>query len=174
MLWQIISKLKVCKACVKFGAAYGAFCGAVVGTLAVPLVGTLVGALIGTLFGVACGTVVGIAGSLLGERLGWCVAGLIGGLTPLLVLCDGLHLSDMREAGFANLAVITAPIGGLLGLVLSRALRSGRSVVPGVQKLAAVIHDATPRRVLTLHEQPAEVIPSPAPEGRGDEVTSLF
>src|SRR5207247_2292579 len=156
-------------ACMSFGAAYGAVGGAALGTLAAPVFGTLVGALIGAMCGAVGGAVAGITGSLVGARWGWGVAGLLGGLTPALLIPG---LSDLGEIGLGLIAVVTAPIGALLGWALSFALCFGSSPVPGVRKLAAIIHDATPApRMGGPPPHSTEVSPSTAPEGRGDEAS---
>src|SRR5947207_8848937 len=166
-MMRLAKKLRLWVACMSFGASYGAVCGAAVGTLAIPVLGTLGGALIGAICGAVCGAVAGITGSLVGARWGWGVAGLLGGLTPMFLLPG---LSDLGEGGLALIAVVTAPVGALLGWALSFALCFGSSPVPGVRKLAAIIHDAAPApRMGGPHPYSTEVSPSTAPEGRGDE-----
>jgi hypothetical protein len=77
------------------------------------------------------------------------------------------------EVPYASMAISAAGFlltGGLLGLAVGTAVESGRSSMPGVQRVARVIchvdsvgPSAGPDRLT------AEVIPSSTPEGRGDE-----
>jgi hypothetical protein len=63
-------------------------------------------------------------------------------------------------------------VGGLLGLAVGSAVTSGQSRVPGVQYVAQVVRDVSPPPPPKLAKRnSAEVIPSRAPEGRGDEAS---
>lgn len=68
-----------------------------------------------------------------------------------------------------SLAVLLT--GGFLGLSLATALHRGRSAVPGVTRLAAVITDGTrPIRPTRPNRVAGEVVPASVAVGRGDEV----
>jgi hypothetical protein len=66
--------------------------------------------------------------------------------------------------------LLPALIGGALGLAVGFGLRKGKSLLPGVRQLAAVLNDARPPARTVRHSSAtAEVTPSLAPVGRGDE-----
>lgn len=65
-------------------------------------------------------------------------------------------------------------IGGVVGLAVGCGLRAERSPLPGVRRLREVMQeDLTPRVRLLPAAIAAEVTPSPAPAGRGDEAASV-
>lgn len=134
--------------------------------------------LLGATTGALGGHFAGVSGRIIGYRTAWALAGLFfGGCMGLFDIptcrCGpGAH-SESTPLDLL-LIVISALIGGLIGLGIGNALHSRRSSWPGVQRLAAVIHDGHPPRSTPGSERAAsELAPAGAPEGRGDEAAPV-
>jgi hypothetical protein len=157
----IARRLKAFVACVLFGAVYGGVCGAT-------YAGILTrgeGIVIGGFFGGVMGCVSGAVGCLIGGPYGWCLAGVLGAISPWIMLgVPGLELGDF------DIVLAPALIGGALGIAVGRGLRKRKSRLPGVVKLATILDGARrPALVPKRPGAPTEVTPARAPEGRGDE-----
>jgi hypothetical protein len=174
-------KLKIVCACLALGSAYGAALGALDEALfltdpaGIPTA-ALDGAVCGAVFGALAGGISGVLGSLVGGILGWSVAAVFGSVSVAACLWHiAVTAQTWNHASFlwpqgALTALGVALIGSFLGLALDAGLESGRSAVPGVQRLAEIIRVSNPPRDnLQSRGQPTEVAPSGAPEGRGDE-----
>jgi Pentapeptide repeats (8 copies) len=149
-------RFKVFLACVVFGAGYGAAFGSVYGpVLWLPsgdgfLWAVENGAICGAALGAFGGGVTGFAGNIIGWRVGWVLAGGLGSAASAAcvwaVACIAAAWEPnqvFREKNLIDGALWCSGvilIGGLLGMALDRALRTGRSFVPGVQRLAATIN----------------------------------
>jgi hypothetical protein len=159
-------KVRVATHCAILGAAYGAAAGAVFGSLVLPVLGTVLGAWAGGGLGLICGFTAGLVGDLLERAPGWCVAGALGGLVPAaLFSSSGFTLDPVSSVLILAVPVLT---GCCLGIAIGSGLRTGKSAVPGVGRLAAVISEVK-RTDLSTGGVPTEVTPSAAPEGRGTE-----
>jgi hypothetical protein len=156
-LWR--GRLKVFLACVVFGAVYGAVFGSVYGPFYWPPSdnGVLWAVKGGTLCGAALGAfgsgVTGFAGNILGWRLGWTLTASLGSAAAAACVWAVTCIASawepnqvFRDRNLIEGAVWCAAViltGGLLGLALDHALRTGWSFVPGVQRLAAIIKGGT-------------------------------
>lgn len=191
------SKLVVWTACARLGSAYGAAFGALFGAYYLlsagntfnPLAGfqqlvitdifgvvlgiaivAAIGALSGTVLGAMGGCLAGFIGITLGRAGGWGVAGLLGG-----VALGAIWGAPSGRAPVVVGALMLGSIGGLLGAAVHAGLRTGRSAVPGVERLAAII-GATQSipRVIDSAATPHEVTPSLAPHGSGNETSPAY
>jgi uncharacterized protein YjbI with pentapeptide repeats len=200
-MWQTgVQRLKLWAACAAFGAAYGSVYGAVWQSIlwlpvGVPLwVSAAFGAIGGGVIGAIGGGVMGAVLLLVGKGLGWAAASVLGGLVPGLLLINlNLALPKLRlpnmdsywtrfEFAFIVLPAVTrfefafiifpAVVAAFLGIAIARALATGRSRVPGVQRLATVVSEVRSRQQDGSRPGfPAEVTPARPPAGRGDEAT---
>jgi hypothetical protein len=144
---RMVKTLVIIFMCVGYGFAYGAgagaTCGAIFGIL-FPLIGPVNGFVGGAYAGALCGTIgggiFGIVGSIIPGRAGWIPAGLLAGM-----IFPAWYWRFSAEAFWHPLLILIAMmsvfLGGILGLALNLALRRGNSMVPGVQRLAAIILD---------------------------------
>jgi hypothetical protein len=154
------ARMKVFWSCTLFGFVYGAAFGSLCElTLWLPsgrgaLSAVLGGAVDGALLGAFGGGVAGFVGNMIGWRIGWTLAGGFGSAAAaacvwtLICLAVGLEPDPpfVRDRNLTEGAIWCSGIilvGGLLGTALDRALRSGRSFLPGVQRLASVINHGT-------------------------------
>jgi hypothetical protein len=168
--------------CVVYGAAYAALCFAVSVRHSVSFIHIIENALAGAIAGAAGGFVASIVRNVTGRRLGWCLAGAVGGLTLGLVLmhCLASSVTDWYPDSFWELLYpfwsvlqTSVLIGAGLGLALDLGLWTGKSILPGAQRVAATAYPVSlPEAVETLLDS-SEVIPSAAPEGRGDEAVPM-
>jgi hypothetical protein len=176
MRW--VKRFRALPACAIFGLAYGAAAGAAFGSvLALTTDSRLFlapfGFLVGGIFGGIAGLGFGILGALIGGPWGWCVAGVLGGMAPGLYLLYP-KAPYVEFPGLAEWLIWLATpgaIGGLIGLAAGVGIRKGRSALPGVDLLAAAVHDSrrpTPDRRTA---NPKELTPATPPAGRGDEAS---
>jgi hypothetical protein len=150
------SRIKAFLACVVLGTAYGAAFGSFYGPALWlpspdgPLWAVSRGAVFGASLGAFGGGVAGFFGIVSGRHVGWWFAGVLGGAAPAACvwIVSGLaagwepvefHSERILSDGLLVCSGIVL-IGGCLGAAVDRALRSGRSIVPGVQRLAAIIN----------------------------------
>jgi hypothetical protein len=182
--------LQLMTACLIFGGAYGACYGAAWGSLmfslgyweyaasfsvkltffravVIAVYGGAIGAAWGAAVGAAGGLIAGVVGVSLGARLGGHAVAVLGGLAPGLLLV-ALRLPHLDLLW--NIFVIWVPalVAALLGCAVARALRTGRSCIPGVPHLMRVVNEVRPQGG-TRSSTPLEIVPSEAPTGRGDE-----
>lgn len=171
--------------CAVFGGGYGSLFGALIGlligayqpesNLGIAVIGALLGTMVGGVCGGFGGVVAGSIGLILGGGWGWLLAAALGGLP--IAACYYVVTTEAGDSTYwewlAGRLWLAGPvmIGALLGCALCLGLRRGRSVVPGVMLLAATITDGTsPLRATGGQGETAEVTPSAAPAGRGDEL----
>jgi hypothetical protein len=164
--------------CAAIGATYGAALGAVWGAVCAFLAPEFdmevwIGALGGAFFGALGGCVAGFAGSVSGGRVGWVFAWALGGALASLPAWGAFPVEAVRwKLLWLPLGVSGVLAGGVLGIAVRHGLRVGRTAVPGVGALVAIIHDDNPPAAhVTPHDAAAEVSPAASPEGRGDETT---
>jgi hypothetical protein len=151
-------------ACVLLGAAYGTAFGMFYGPALWlpspdgPLWAVRWGAIYGASLGAFGGGVAGFFGIVSGRHVAWWLAGVLGGAAPAacLWIVSGFAAAWesaplFRDRILSDGLIVCSGIvliGGGLGAAVDRALRSGRSVVPGVQRLAAIINQVNrPERV---------------------------
>jgi hypothetical protein len=104
---------------------------------------------------------------------GWATGGVVGGLGAALLASQSseLHLYIWHSGAFAIL-IVPALLGVVLGLAAHRGIRTGRSPLPVVTVVARAIADSEATvRAGAADRPPPEVVPSPAPDARGDEVS---
>jgi len=130
--------------------------------------GVFLGAACGIALGAVAGGAAGAAVILAGDRLGWRVAALLGGLAPGLALA-GLALWTRSPIAYVLFGIPSLIAAGL-GIAVSSGIRRGRSSVPGVQHLVSVINDVRGQPEARRLDAPAEVLPASSPSGRGDEI----
>jgi hypothetical protein len=193
-MWSRLAK-SVC--CLGFGMVYGAVCGAIcapsliwmaarghlpiwptgplyLDRMSAALIRVFYGepriALIGVLCGAVSGGLFGLLGSFARGPAGWCLVGALAGyLMPSLWAQPPFEHPSLW---FSEWNVLPALIAGSLGLAIGGGLRSDRSRLPGVRRLRKVLHEESrPRGQAPPPAVPAEVTPSLAPAGRGDETT---
>jgi hypothetical protein len=180
-VWQTTKQIverqaRVSAACMMYGAAYVALCATATGYLEASILWAVPLALVGGLVGAIGGLVASVLRNITGPRFGWCLAGFIGGCAPGVLLLalypphsSGTCFPDMNPT-VSSLVVWPSLIGAGLGLTVDYRLRTGRSLLPGVQRLATVLNDCRPPgRLAVPHGAAAEVTPAHALQGRGDE-----
>jgi hypothetical protein len=159
-----------------YGSKYGAALGALWGTIHLLRFGEsealLLGPVFGAMMGAFGGSVAGLVGNVIGGLPGWFIGGVLGSAGPAVGV---YYLSlGVGQPALRGSTLLVAPacviLGGVLGLALGMGLRRGKSKVPGVEALAAIIaEDKVPERAARPAQLPTEVSPSAAPGGRGDE-----
>jgi hypothetical protein len=156
-------------ACLIFGAGWGVVCGAIAGSVFFPEIGTVYGGTAGGLVGALGGAVAGVTGTVFGGRLGWGLAGVLGG--PIITAMLLKHFETSFFGAKLLYVLVPSLVGGALGVAVGRGLRSGKSFVPGVERIVELINDASPPKVTAKPPGlPTELTPAGPPEGRGDEI----
>jgi hypothetical protein len=170
----MLKRCRLLLTCIGFGAAYGVVVGAIFGSAIFPAFASA-GALLGAILGGLGGLVSGLVGGLVRGPAGWAIGGGLGGFlaaVPFAFLFGGPTLSMVPW--MLLLLVAPAPIGALLGLGVGIGIRRGKSVLPGVRRLARRI-EATENATPLPPRAPgsADLTPVAAPEGRGDEPSAV-
>jgi hypothetical protein len=160
------------------GTAYGAACGAIIGTVTTLESGMDTGdpiqwhfvilgmarvfAAVGGVFGALCGVIAGLVAASCRNRRAWYLAiGVGGGLAITLLVLFAIGSSA---------AVLPAVLAGVLVAVVCHGLVSGRSPLPGIQRLATLAKDTNPRSLTARpNSTPHEPMPATLPQGRGHE-----
>jgi hypothetical protein len=174
---------RVAKFCRDLGGVYGAVVGAAyLGLMALSFgndLGSVVlyagmvagAALLGALGGALGGAVAGLAAARLRHPIAWALAGAAGGALPgalFGVLTGQRGVYEWQHLFNLSVVLLPALVGGAVGAAVGCGLHRGTSPLPLVTEVAAALQAAEREQALRLRTA-AEVSPSDAPAGRGDE-----
>jgi hypothetical protein len=175
---RLEKQFEVSLACGIYGAAYGAACAVISEFHNHSFSEAMALAPLGALVGAVSGLLASVVHSVAGRQLRWAISGALGGTAPVIVtwlLTSNVFVdprSCIRWPNMFSATDLAAPftIGFILGLALDLSLRSGKSILPGVHQVAAVVQ---PVRFDTWDEdvtkRDSSLTPSATPRGSGEE-----